>query len=142
MQDPGDSSLPDSLRKKRQRRRRWPGDELTDALRESISADQGVTIEPNPALDFRTLGFNVTVPIETTDSDIVALGNRLLAIAVESRFARETDWTWMIGISRSGELVSVLQTGDNRQVMCPVCGNVQDEILDTSCLSCLSDLAS
>ena len=134
--------MPESLRKKRQRQRRSPDDELADVLRESISANHGVTIEPNPASDYRTLGFNVTVPAAATDADVVTLGNRLLAIAAESRFARDPEWTWLIGIYRSNQLVAALATGDTRRVICPVCGDVQAEDLGTSCLSCSSKLST
>ncbi|HEY9422839.1 MAG TPA: hypothetical protein VIW92_15610 [Thermoanaerobaculia bacterium] len=132
--------MPESLRKRRQRERRTREEELVESVRRLASTQAGVTVEANPASDFETLGFNVHVPPQLTDAEIVDLGNQLLEVATASALKGESSWTWMIGIYRAGVLVTVITAGDGRNQICSLCGFIQQESMGDRCLSCKSNL--
>jgi hypothetical protein len=131
--------MPESLRKRRQRERRTREDELVESIRRLVSTQAGVTVEVNPASDFETLGFNVHVPPQLTDAEIVDFGNQLLEVAT-ARAVEESSWKWMIGIYRADVLVTVIAAGDGRNQICPLCGFIQQESMGDRCLSCKSNL--
>lgn len=132
--------MPDSHRKKRQRRRQSPEDALIESLEDLVRTKPGVALEAHPSLTFETLGFEVTTPTELEEGELVALINQLLDTAESAAINDESSWTWMISIDRGNEQVTVIEPGHAPYLACPLCRRIQQANTDRQCCDCFSPL--